>query len=389
MSHGRHAAPPRVIVTKDRLIASTTLLAASTGSFAALATTGEQAQAATPHDWSGVANCESSGNWKINTGNGFYGGLQFTESTWKAYGGTAYAPRADLASPQQQIAVAEKVLVGQGVGAWPVCGKKLKPGTTAVVVNPQPGRHALPPVPKVAPKAAVAPVAAGPVAVAVKPSDPSYEVVHGDCLSKIAQAHGVSTAALYNANRATVSDPNLIFPGQMLRMPGSVTVPAPGAPAPVTATAPVAKATPAPAPAASHAAAFTDPLPGHRISSHTTTPGIQEVDLAAPLKTPIYSATAGTVVYAAGSGVSGFGGWIVVRSVVDGVSYDFVYGHEFGSGILVHVGEPVKVGDQIGNVGQNGNASGPHVCFWIWKGSVSHGTVIDPVPFMAAHGVRL
>lgn len=84
------------------------------------------------HDWSGVAQCESGGNWKINTGNGFYGGLQFTASTWAAFGGTAFAPRADLASVGQQIAVAERVLAGQGIGAWPVCGKRLTGGTTSV-----------------------------------------------------------------------------------------------------------------------------------------------------------------------------------------------------------------------------------------------------------------
>src|SRR3954447_2361798 len=73
------------------------------------------------HDWSAVAACESGGDWSINTGNGFYGGLQFTQSTWLAFGGGAYASRADLASREQQIAIAEKVLAGQGWGAWPVC----------------------------------------------------------------------------------------------------------------------------------------------------------------------------------------------------------------------------------------------------------------------------
>jgi septal ring factor EnvC (AmiA/AmiB activator) len=77
------------------------------------------------HDWTGVARCESGGNWSINTGNGYYGGLQFSQSTWLAFGGAAYAARADLATPSQQIAVAEKVLAAQGVGAWPVCGRSL------------------------------------------------------------------------------------------------------------------------------------------------------------------------------------------------------------------------------------------------------------------------
>ena len=83
------------------------------------------ASAAATHDWSGVAQCESGGNWSINTGNGYYGGLQFSQSTWTAYGGGTYAPRADLATKAQQIAVAERVLAGQGPGAWPVCGRSL------------------------------------------------------------------------------------------------------------------------------------------------------------------------------------------------------------------------------------------------------------------------
>ena len=83
------------------------------------------ASAAATHDWTGVAECESGGNWSINTGNGYYGGLQFSQSTWAGYGGTALAARADLATPAQQIEVAEKVLVGQGAGAWPTCGRAL------------------------------------------------------------------------------------------------------------------------------------------------------------------------------------------------------------------------------------------------------------------------
>jgi nucleoid-associated protein YgaU len=75
--------------------------------------------------WDRVAACESGGNWHINTGNGFYGGLQFTASTWRAFGGTAFASRADLASRAQQISVAERVLAGQGWGAWPACSAKL------------------------------------------------------------------------------------------------------------------------------------------------------------------------------------------------------------------------------------------------------------------------
>ena len=73
-------------------------------------------------NWSAVAACESGADWSTNTGNGFYGGLQFTEGTWLANGGGQYASSADLATPAQQIAVAERVLASQGIGAWPVCG---------------------------------------------------------------------------------------------------------------------------------------------------------------------------------------------------------------------------------------------------------------------------
>ncbi|WP_282783459.1 MULTISPECIES: transglycosylase family protein [unclassified Nocardia] len=70
-------------------------------------------------NWDAVAQCESGGNWSINTGNGYYGGLQFSQSTWLANGGSGYAHNA---SREEQIRVAENVLATQGIGAWPVCG---------------------------------------------------------------------------------------------------------------------------------------------------------------------------------------------------------------------------------------------------------------------------
>ena len=75
--------------------------------------------------WDSLAQCEAGGNWAINTGNGFSGGLQFTPSTWLAYGGGQYAPQAHLATREQQIAVASKVQAGQGWSAWPACTAKL------------------------------------------------------------------------------------------------------------------------------------------------------------------------------------------------------------------------------------------------------------------------
>ena len=82
------------------------------------------ASAAPVSTWDRVAQCESTGNWAVNSGNGFYGGLQFTSKTWGAFGGHAYAANAHQASKAQQIAVAEKVLAAQGPGAWPVCSVK-------------------------------------------------------------------------------------------------------------------------------------------------------------------------------------------------------------------------------------------------------------------------
>lgn len=75
-------------------------------------------------NWDAVAACESSGNWAADTGNGFYGGLQFTESTWLAYGGGQYAQNPASASKAAQETVANAVLAGQGIGAWPVCGSR-------------------------------------------------------------------------------------------------------------------------------------------------------------------------------------------------------------------------------------------------------------------------
>ena len=76
-------------------------------------------------NWDAVAACESGGNWHINTGNGFYGGLQFDYGTWLSNGGGAYASRADLASREQQIAVATRLYNARGSSPWPVCGQRL------------------------------------------------------------------------------------------------------------------------------------------------------------------------------------------------------------------------------------------------------------------------
>ncbi|MGY1753318.1 LysM peptidoglycan-binding domain-containing protein [Blastococcus sp. SYSU D01042] len=174
-----------------------------------LLTTGT-ASAADGATWDRLAHCESTGNWAINTGNGYYGGLQFSQSTWQAFGGTAYAPRADLATREQQIATAEKTLAQQGWGAWPACSAKL--GLTSAdragsAEPPAASRAERPPAP--APTPAPAPASAG--------SGASYTVRAGDTLSRIATAHGVHWSSLHEANRGVIgADPGRIFPGQVL-----------------------------------------------------------------------------------------------------------------------------------------------------------------------------
>ncbi|SHE79475.1 LysM peptidoglycan-binding domain-containing protein [Streptoalloteichus hindustanus] len=187
------------------------------------------ANAAPESTWDALAQCEAGGNWNTNTGNGFSGGLQFTPSTWKAYGGGQYAPNAHQASRQQQIAVAERVLQGQGWGAWPACTNKLglRGGQAAAAPKAAPQKAA----PKSAPKAATPQKAASkPVApqkAAPKPAAPAapvqkngadYTVVAGDTLSGIAEKLGVQGGwhALYERNKDVVPNANLIFPGQQL-----------------------------------------------------------------------------------------------------------------------------------------------------------------------------
>ncbi|MFC9997705.1 transglycosylase family protein [Nocardia sp. NPDC127526] len=110
-------------------------LAAVTGALVAVPFGFTATASAATHDWDGVAQCESGGNWGINTGNGYYGGLQFSHSTWVANGGSGYAHNASKA---EQIRVAENVLATQGVGAWPVCGQYLRAGVSEPAPAPEP-----------------------------------------------------------------------------------------------------------------------------------------------------------------------------------------------------------------------------------------------------------
>jgi LysM repeat protein len=190
---GRHRKPTNT----GRIIARTAVAGAVVGAPLALAPT---ASAATDSTWDKVAQCESGGNWAISTGNGYYGGLQFSASTWKAFGGGAYAPTANKASRDQQIAVAEKVLAAQGWNAWPVCSKKAgATGQPATV-------RASAPAPAAAPAAPAAPAAG------------DYVVKRGDTLALIAQRNHVAGGWQAIAANNHLANPNRIAPGQHLKV---------------------------------------------------------------------------------------------------------------------------------------------------------------------------
>jgi resuscitation-promoting factor RpfA len=132
MSSGRHRKATNSAVSVAK-IAFTGAVIGSGG----LALAGH-AGAATDGEWDQVAHCESGGNWAINTGNGYQGGVQFSPSTWSAHGGGEFAPAANMATKEEQIAVAERVLATQGRGAWPVCGRGLSGATPRNVVADAP-----------------------------------------------------------------------------------------------------------------------------------------------------------------------------------------------------------------------------------------------------------
>ena len=205
--------------------------------------------------WDALAQCESGGNWSINTGNGFYGGLQFTQQSWN---GVGMSGSPVTASRAQQIEAGERLLAIQGWGAWPACSAKLglygktgaaptytEPTTVAAQSQTQqtytapaaqaapvaPAAQAAPAAveaPAAAPAAPVAPaapaveapVAAAPVA-APKAAAGTYTVVPGDSLSLIAAKLGVAGGyqAIAAANTDIIYNVDLIFPGQVLTIP--------------------------------------------------------------------------------------------------------------------------------------------------------------------------
>ncbi|MFF4955188.1 transglycosylase family protein [Streptomyces chattanoogensis] len=173
-----------------RRVAAVSLFAAAAAAVVLCLPGGESAVAARPQQggggaaadyacaddqwpWGCVAKCESGGNWRANTGNGYYGGLQFGQRTWRHHGGLLYAPRADLATRDEQIAVAERVLATQGWGAWPTCSRRY--GLSGTTYEPRPAPAPEPTDPEPSPGAGAEPAPAAPSAgPSVSPSRTLY-----------------------------------------------------------------------------------------------------------------------------------------------------------------------------------------------------------------------
>ncbi|MEU2540390.1 transglycosylase family protein [Streptomyces iakyrus] len=226
-SKGKHRRPSKA----TRVVA----LAGVTGAaVAAPLMAAGNASAATASEWDAVAQCESGGNWSINTGNGYYGGLQFSASTWSGYGGTKYASTADQATKAQQIEIAEKVLAGQGKGAWPVCGKGLSSAGYTGGGSSDSGSSAQSqsqqstetretqqqPASRSDERPAAKKTVTTPTGKKVEKGDGEYKVVKGDTLSSIAAEEKVKGGweKLYQLNEDIIDDANLIYPGQQLHL---------------------------------------------------------------------------------------------------------------------------------------------------------------------------
>jgi nucleoid-associated protein YgaU len=181
------------------------------------------AEAAMTSVWDRVAKCESGGNWKINTGNGYYGGLQFAAGTWKGYGGGTYASQANRATKAEQIAIARRVLAGQGPGAWPTCSRRA--GLTKS--NGKADRHATPSTNPGASRTTKVNDSAKKIAKKVAPkkysasaSGKTVHVKRGDTLRKIAKRYQVKGGwkGLWKLNKKTIKNPNLIYIGQTIKI---------------------------------------------------------------------------------------------------------------------------------------------------------------------------
>ncbi|MDT5065502.1 MAG: resuscitation-promoting factor RpfA [Mycobacterium sp.] len=224
---GRHRKPTTSAVSVAKIAFTGAVI--GTGSIALAGHAG----AATDGEWDQVARCESGGNWAINTGNGYQGGVQFSPSTWASHGGREFAPAANMATKDQQIAVAERVLASQGRGAWPVCGHGLSGATPRNVVAdaPQPLDNPelngeLPPGDPMAPPPA--PEGFAPLDAPLPPAPPAPE------LPPPPPEAAVPLDAPLPASAPQAIDVGAITP---LDAPLPIDAPAPDAPAPVVEAA--------------------------------------------------------------------------------------------------------------------------------------------------------
>ncbi|MFI9758975.1 transglycosylase family protein [Streptomyces sp. NPDC051963] len=366
--------------------ASLTVTAGGAGMALPLIGTGA-AHAADVDTWNKVAACESTNNWSINTGNGYYGGLQFAQSTWESFGGTRYAPRADLATKDQQIAVAEKVLDGQGPGAWPVCSAQAGLTRGGDTPDIQPGGTA----PRTA-KSSVADVQPQTTPQSRAGTAEMYTVVRGDSLSGIAEKKDVRGGwqGLYAANRKTIgADPDLILPGQRLSLRGKSVTTTSATPS-TTTVEPAPKKQPVSDSAPkteTRKSGFVAPVnagtgtPYHKAGSSWSKGYHTGVDFAVATGTSVKAVAQGRVVNAGWEG--SFGYQVVIRH--DDGRYT-QYAHL--SAISVKSGQSVGVGQRIGRSGSTGNSTGPHLHFEVRTGP-GFGSDIDPVAYLRAGGVRI
>ena len=230
-STGRHRAPS----TASKLRRRAATVAATAGVAAVAPLLASAPAHADSVNWDAVAQCESGNNWSISTGNGYYGGLQFSQGTWNAYGGGKYAATANQASRSQQIAVAEKVLAGQGIGAWPVCGKRAGSSASYTSRNSEgtsqrssrssqrsesSSTRSQSGSVKYYPKKHRSTQRTDATVRTSSAGTGSYVVKAGDTLSKIAASHGVDGGwrAIWAANRGSIENPNLIFIGQRISL---------------------------------------------------------------------------------------------------------------------------------------------------------------------------
>lgn len=185
---------------------------------AAIATAGT-ADAASNAQWNALAQCEAGGRWNINTGNGYYGGLQFSYGTWKAYGGQKYAPTADKATREEQIAIAAKVAAKQGWGAWPTCSRKAGLyGSAPTAPGSAVSRSGSQAASRSATRAPL--TSATNTAKGGSVGKGKHVVKVGETLSSIAAANNVSGGwpKLYAANRSLIKNANILRPGQVLTL---------------------------------------------------------------------------------------------------------------------------------------------------------------------------